>query len=35
LADQDEDMDDVSDEEGEEVDEDGAPLEFSRLPHRR
>jgi hypothetical protein len=30
VADQDEDMDDVSDEEGEEVDEDGAPWEFSR-----
>jgi hypothetical protein len=30
VADQDEDMDDVSDEEGEEVDKNGAPLEFSR-----
>jgi hypothetical protein len=30
VADQDEDMHDVSDEEGGEVDEDGAPPEFSR-----
>jgi hypothetical protein len=28
--DEDEDMDDVHDEEGEEVDKDGAPLQFSR-----
>ena len=31
VVDQDEDMHDVSDEEGGEADEDGAPPEFSRL----
>jgi hypothetical protein len=31
VADQDEDMHDVSDKEGEEVDEDGAPRVFSRF----